>query len=110
MITALAPLLVTQEPAHAQAIGTETHSCGRYLATKSDTRAGAEFVTWLTTFLTKFNMFNREWNLDATAHTGAFGMLAWLDCFCAAQPVLPFATASEAVLLDLKDRDRRARN
>ena len=104
----LAFLLAIAEPTSAQVLGYGTNSCGSYVATRSQPVARDVYITWLTGFLTEFNISNRQGILDASAHTDGLGIQAWLDTYCTANPLVPFATASLALLADLVAQERRA--
>lgn len=104
----LAFLIAAAEPTQIQIIGAGTNSCGAFMDTRSQPLSRGIYIQWLAGFLTEFNITNRQGILDAMGHTDKAGLEAWLDGYCSAHPLIPFATASEALLVELSDSERRA--
>ena len=106
----IALALALAQPAPIQVMGAGTLSCGSYSETKEKPMARGVFFQWLMGFLSGYNINNKEQIPDITAPTDNDGMTAWLDNYCAANPLLPFATAAEALTDALKSELRRRQN
>jgi hypothetical protein len=104
----LALLMAAAQP--PQMLGVGTQSCGSFVQTKEQPMSRAVFMQWLQGFLSHYDISNSDGIADATARTDLNGLSAWLDRYCAANPLLPFGTAADALLLQLKQEDRRARD
>ena len=104
----LAFLIAAAEPTQTQVIGVGANSCGSFVDTRTQPFSRGIYVQWLVGFLMEFNITNRQGILDAMGHTDKAGVEAWLDTYCSAHPLIPFATASEALLVELSGLERRA--
>lgn len=100
-------LQVAQPPARPGIItyGTGTYSCGRWT---QDLRQGQTSwpritnVAWLGGFMTGINATQRLGNV--TASTDMPAMVAWIDNYCAANPLDNVATAAQRLVAELATR------
>lgn len=102
--------LSVAQPAPFQIMGVGTLSCGSYSATKNQPVSRGVFNQWLLGFLSGYNIDNSRRIADITAATDNDGMTNWLDNYCAAHPLLPFATATGALVEELKSELQRSHN
>ncbi len=102
--------LLASEPTERQVEGVGTNSCGSFLVTANSVRARVPYVDWMAGFFSHYNITNRENIFDIDGNTDVMGEMAWLDRYCAARPLIPFATAVEAMLNELRDQEIRRRN
>jgi len=67
----------------------------------------ASQLAWVTGFLSAFNFYGNRREADVAGSTDVNGIFAWLDNYCAANPLHTVAEASVALVTELsKDATR----
>lgn len=106
--TLIAVTLATALPVHAenkqfQYYGFPGHdSCGDWTSHRKN-RDNQILEGWVLGYVTAANMYGDNDGLLGTG-SGATGMLAWVDQYCAANPLDSVLTASSKLIIELKRR------
>ena len=79
-------------------------SCASWSEYRKGNRA-PQLEGWVLGFVTAYNMFGSG-NRLAGADTNAKGLLAWVDQYCATNPLDTVMTASSKLVIELKNRQR----
>jgi hypothetical protein len=87
-------------------LGQGTKTCGRWTADNKEASFGKNSNrAWVLGFLTAYNLISGRKGNNVTASVDADGMMAWVDNYCAANPLESVSAASIALLTELTKKD-----
>jgi hypothetical protein len=103
-----AALTVASVQAEAQdrvGFGQGMRSCGAWTRARETKSGQGLYTQWVAGFLTGLNMDDGE--PDALIGTDFDGLMAWIDNYCRAKPLVAVIFAADELLKELRSRAKR---